>query len=69
MATITANAATGNWNANGTWVGSVQPTAADDVVIPSGAVVTIPAAVTALCRSIDVQSGATLAVGRDDLGR
>lgn len=58
---ITANVTTANWNTNGAWVGSVQPTAADDVIIPSGAVITIPTATTVLGRSLDLQSGATLA--------
>lgn len=51
---------TANWNTNGAWVGSVQPTAADDVIIPSGAVITIPTGTTVLGRSLEVQSGGTL---------
>jgi len=38
----------------------VQPTAADDVVIPSGATVTIPVSTTVSCRSLTVQSGGAL---------
>ena len=61
MATITANTGSNNWNTNGAWVGSVQPTAADDVVIPASAVVTIPASTTALGRSCTVQASGTVA--------
>lgn len=61
MATITANTGSNNWNTNGAWVGSVQPTSADDVVIPNTAVVTIPASTTASCRSWTNQSGGTVA--------
>lgn len=53
MATITANVgAAGNWTANGSWVGGVAPTAADDAVIPLATTsITIDAG--ALCRSAD----------------
>jgi hypothetical protein len=61
MATITANTGSNNWNTNGAWVGAVQPTAADDVIIPASAVVTIPTATTALGRSLTVQASGTLA--------
>lgn len=54
MAAILAVAATDNWNSNGSWVGGVQPTAADDVTIVAGATVTIPAGITALCRSCTI---------------
>jgi hypothetical protein len=56
-----AAAGSNNWNTNGAWVGGVQPTAADDVTIPAGAVVTIPSGVTALCRSIIVAAAGTIA--------
>lgn len=53
MATITASVAGGNWNANGTWIGGVQPGAGDDVLLTAtSGNITIPAAVTALCRSL-----------------
>ncbi len=58
---ITANTGSNNWNTNGAWVGGVQPTAADDVIIPASAVVTIPSATTALGRSLTVQASGTLA--------
>ena len=61
MATITANVTTANWNVNSTWVGSVQPTAADDVIIPASAVITIPTATTVLGRSVTVAATGTLA--------
>lgn len=61
MAAITANTGSNNWNTNGAWVGSVQPTAADDVIIPASAVVTIPTATTAVARSVTVQASGTLA--------
>jgi hypothetical protein len=60
MATRTANTGSNNWNTNGAWVGGVQPTAADDVVIPASATVTMPAATTSLCRSLTVQAGGVL---------
>lgn len=53
MATIAAAAGGGNWDAGATWVGGVVPTSADDVtLISTSGPVTIPAAVTALCRSL-----------------
>lgn len=61
MSVITANTGSNNWNTNGAWVGGVQPTAADDVVIPASAVVTIPAATTVLGRSLTVAASGTLA--------
>lgn len=61
MAVITANVTTANWNVNSTWVGSVQPTAADDVIIPASAVITIPTATTVLARSLTVSASGTLA--------
>lgn len=61
MSTITANTGAVAWNTNGAWVGGVQPTAADDVVIPASAIVTIPTATTALGRSLTVQSSGTIA--------
>lgn len=35
MSVITANTGSNNWNTAGAWVGGIQPTAADDVVIPA----------------------------------
>lgn len=61
MSTITANTGAVAWNTNGAWVGGIQPTAADDVVIPASAIVTIPTATTALGRSLTVQSSGTIA--------
>lgn len=54
MATRTISVAGGNWNAVGTWLEGAVPTAADDVVATAlSGNVTIPAAVTALARSVD----------------
>ncbi len=61
MATITANTGSNNWNTNAAWVGGSQPTAADDVVIPASAVVTIPSATSVVGRSLTVQASGTLA--------
>lgn len=60
MATRTANTGTNNWNTNAAWVGSVQPTAADDVIIPSGATVVIQIATNVYARSVTVQAGGTV---------
>lgn len=54
MATITAAPGGGNWNVGATWVGGVAPTAADDVLLAAtSGNVTIPAATTVACRSLD----------------
>jgi hypothetical protein len=58
-ATITATG-TANWNTGAAWVGGTQPAAADDAVIPSGAVITVPASTTVQARSVTVQAGGTL---------
>lgn len=60
MAAILAVAASDNWNSNGSWVGGVQPTAADDVTIVAGANVTIPTGVTALARSVTIAATGTV---------
>lgn len=60
MSAIVANTGSNNWNTNGAWVGSVQPTNADDVTIPATANVTIPAATTVVARSVTVAASATL---------
>ena len=43
MATITANAVTGNFYDTASWVGGVVPLAIDDVVLPNGAIITADA--------------------------
>lgn len=62
MAAISSNGTTGNWTAANTaiWTGGVVPTAADDVTITSGSVLTLPASTTVACRSLTINSGATL---------
>lgn len=40
-ATITSTGAGGDWNAGGSWVGGVAPTATDDVIIASGATINL----------------------------
>ena len=59
---VIANTGSNNWNTNGAWVLGVQPTAADDVIIPASAVVTIPSGITALGRSLTVQASGTFAM-------
>jgi hypothetical protein len=48
MATITANAVTGDWNVGSSWVGGVVPTSADDVILPSGSIITANVDITVL---------------------
>lgn len=71
MATIVAAAGGGNWNATGTWVGGVVPTAADDVQL-NGTSGNVTINVNSVCRSLDCtgytgtlnhSSTATLSVG------
>lgn len=55
MGVIVAAAGGGNWSAGGTWVGSVAPTAADDVTLTvTGGQVTVDGtdATTCVCRSL-----------------
>lgn len=61
MTAISSSATTANWNTNGAWVGSVQPTAADDVTLVATAVITVPAGTTVQCRSLTIQALSTLA--------
>jgi hypothetical protein len=52
MATITAAAGGGNWNAGGSWVGGVSPVAGDDVILDAtSGNITLTA--TASCQSIN----------------
>lgn len=60
MPTITANTGAFAWNTNGAWVGGAQPSAADDVVLPASAVITLPAGTTGLGRSLTMQASSTL---------
>ena len=53
--TKTAASGANNWNTAGTWTPNGVPDTVDDVVIPSGAVITVDA--SDAVRSIDVQSG------------
>lgn len=55
-AAITANAVVGNWTASGSWSGNAVPTSADDVIIPSGATITIDGTYPT-CKTITVQNG------------
>lgn len=57
-ATITSNAVTGNWSTKGSWVGNVVPTATDDVVIVSGANITMQGNTT--MNSLTINSGGIL---------
>jgi hypothetical protein len=59
MATITARSS-GNASSGATWIGGVTPGPADDVVIPSGATVTVDGASS--WRSFLVQVGGTLVI-------
>ena len=57
-ATITSTTTGGNWSDTSSWTGGVVPSAGDNVVIVSGATVTINAAVA--CDNITIDSGGTL---------
>ncbi|MCX6266150.1 MAG: T9SS type A sorting domain-containing protein [Bacteroidetes bacterium] len=52
LATITSTATGGNWNAGGTWVGGVVPSSTDNVVIASGATITLDGVRT--CASLTI---------------
>jgi hypothetical protein len=61
MADLTA--VTGNWHStagSSTAFGGVATTAADNITIPNGVTVTIPASVSVACRSLTVANGGTL---------
>lgn len=54
MATITGSVAGGAWNTGGAWVGGVQPTAGDDVLLTAtSGNISIPTATTVLGRSLN----------------
>jgi Secretion system C-terminal sorting domain/PKD-like domain len=57
-ATITSNAVTGNWNNPGSWVGGNVPLPTDDVVIVSGAIITINGGAT--MNNLTINSGSFL---------
>jgi hypothetical protein len=58
-ATITA-ANTGSWTATTTWVGGVVPTAADNVIIPSGKTVTYTLTVAAFVNPATISVSGTI---------
>ena len=70
-ATITSNAVVGRWDATGSWVGGIVPTATDDVVIATGAVITIRdpynLATPALCNSLTINGTLTMGSGSGSL--
>ena len=65
IAQTTKTAATGanNWSNAATWTPNGVPDTVDDVIIPSGAVITVDA--SDAVRSIDVQSGGFIFVNND----
>lgn len=68
-ATITSNVVTGNWSAGSSWVGGVVPATSDDVVIVSGALISLTARVTQ-AGLITINAGGSLFDGGFDfLGR
>jgi len=52
FAQITSTASGGNWNANTTWIGGSIPTATDNVIIATGAIVDLTA--TGACLNLNV---------------
>ena len=59
----TKTASTGNWNTSGTWSPPGVPESDDDIVVPSGVLLTGDVATTV--KSMDVQSGGFLLVNSD----
>jgi hypothetical protein len=59
--TVTANLITDNWSNTTAWAGGVVPVAGDDVIIPSGAVITVDAS-TASLLSLTINDGGQLIV-------
>ncbi|MFB0903674.1 MAG: G8 domain-containing protein, partial [Nonlabens sp.] len=62
-ATITSTSTGGNWATSNTWVGGVVPTAADDVIIASGATVTVDTNIAA--KTITINSDGIIVVSGD----
>ncbi len=56
--TVTSTGAGGNWDASGTWIGGVVPTASNDIVIAGPVGVATGTGLT--CRNLTVNSGASL---------
>ncbi|MFE3867391.1 T9SS sorting signal type C domain-containing protein [Flavobacterium sp. LS2P90] len=66
-ATVTSNAVTGNWSATSSWVGGKVPALTDDVIIVSGAVISLTANINQT-GVVTVNAGGTLSDGGFSFG-
>ena len=61
--TITSTATGGSWNTGGSWVGGAVPVAANDVVIASGATVTLNSGISVTVNSLALNGGTITGTG------
>ena len=66
-ATITSNAIAGNWSATTSWVGGIVPTTIDNVIIVSGAVISLTASINQ-SGVVTINSGGILSDGGNSFG-
>jgi len=61
-ASVKTYTGTGNWNNNSSWTPSGTPTSSHDLIIPTGKSPTVNIS-SGQCRSLTIQTGATLTIG------
>lgn len=64
---LTANGSTDDWGLTTTWDGGTVPGSGDDAIIPTGKTISLITGPTFDCRSVTVQTGATLDLGTNQL--